>query len=1453
MRNQRLFSALFMTGLLGTVIQLGAASAPNGDRVYSPKPQIPIPKSQEEFVPTKNFAALPIDFVENRGQWDSAIKFAGRKGPISATFEKDAISLGVNGREGSTSLRLVFEDSRPQSRLIGENKRPGIYNYFFGNDPKQWQSKVASYSSVLYKEIYRGIDIRVREDNRRLEYDLLVAPGSDLTRAVVRAEGAECLEIDDTGVLILHVDGVQLRQPAPKTWYQLPDGTKKFVECHYRKIDEQRYGFEVPDRDPNLHLVIDPGLEWSTFIGGGANETITGMELARDGSGDVILCGQTYSADFPHTNGRHAPVGMTPYVLRLNGSGTALVYSTFFGGTFNHSVLDLAVDAQSQPVVVGDTNSLDFPVTPGAYDTVPGDGFHGDYDAYVIKFNSSGSAVVFGTYLAGQPGSENWEQAWAVAHDAIGNIIVAGKVTSDTFPTTPGAYDRTPNVYVDNEPEIPQRSLQDIFISRLTPDGRQLTYSTFFGGQGVDQVFNMAVDSTGVVTIAGQTYQYQKFDVNGNEIPQGTTMPTTPGAFDTTYNGAADAFIARFKLDGAGTADLKYSSFLGGRQYTEAVAGLALNPANEQEVTVSGFTRSGDFPTTAGAWLRTHPAPIDGSIAFVTRFNFANSTNGSLVWSTFFGSVGGYSAEATVIDNTGAAIIAGAAGSTNPPTTERSFDRIPVKYGAYDRTPSGYTNAYVARLSADGSQLLYCSLLGGSAGDGISEMSLVSGQTVVVAGTTGSFDFPVTPAAFDKIFNTDGRPGAPDVFVSRFTLQPNDTGDTTPPPAPTLIAPNEGSAFTAPTEVTLDWSDVSDPSGVRAYHVQVSPDPNFRQDAGSIAGTFHENWHTVSYAVVDRSVSNTGTFYWRVRVLDGANNMGPWSAVRTFTVASPQPPAQVTLSSPANGGRYAPGTITFAWNPAARAQFYQFELDTNSSFSNPGRTSVRAISTTRHTMSLTTERTYWWRVRASNQSFTDGPWSSARSLEIKRGSPAAPVPPPPSSTPAPAGSTSYPVTITVSPTSIYGGTSAVGTATLQNPAPTGGAVVELFSHDTHLATVPPSITIPPGARSANFNVSANPGTQATGAVGIAGRYQGITHGTLVMVFADDPVNSIYTFNVSSTTLAGGTSVQGTVALIPGWSAPSGGLVVTLASSNPDLAPVPASVVIPGGANSATFPINTAPVSSPQKVTIIASRHEMKNVVLSINPTAGGPPPLTSLTVFPATVNGGTSTQGTAGIDTNAPAGGLQVSLSSSNTAIARVPASVTIPAGQNFVNFTVSTSPVSGNTVVTLTGTGGGATQRTSLGVNGSSAAPTPTPPPPTPPPATPPPSTPTLTPIPTATPPPPTPVPTATPPPPTPVPTATPPPSTPAPTATPAADSVSITRAEYTLSKRELRVEATSTSSSAVITVKVTSSGATIGTLSNLGGGKYGAQFTNVASNPVNITITSSRGGTATRAVTTN
>src|SRR5262249_6473771 len=273
------------------------------------------------------------------------------------------------------------------------------------------------------------------------------------------------------------------------------------------------------------------------------------------------------------------PVGGTPYVARLSSTGTTLKYVTFFGGTFNHSVKDVALDASGDPIVVGDTNSIDFPTTAGAYDTPPPGGVRGDYDAYAIKFNASGSGLIFGTYLGGSPNSANLDQAWRVGVDPTGSVIVAGVTTSPGFPTTAGAYSRTLHG-------------RDIFVSRFHPTGAQLAYSALFGGGRYDEAFAVVVDSQGFVDLTGKT------SAGASTI---TPFPTTADAFDRTFDGTADAFVARFKLDGLGSADLRYSTFLGGTQSIEAGDGIAVDPTDPTFVTVAGFTRSGDFPTTLRA------------------------------------------------------------------------------------------------------------------------------------------------------------------------------------------------------------------------------------------------------------------------------------------------------------------------------------------------------------------------------------------------------------------------------------------------------------------------------------------------------------------------------------------------------------------------------------------------------------------------------------------------------------------------------------------------------------------------------------------------------------------------------------------------------------------------------------------------------------------------------------
>jgi hypothetical protein len=485
----------------------------------------------------------------------------------------------------------------------------------------------------------------------------------------------------------------------------------------------------------------------------------------------------------------------------------------------------------------------------------------------------------------------------------------------------------------------------------------------------------------------------------------------------------------------------------------------------------------------------------------------------------------------------------------------------------------------------------------------------------------------------------------------------------------------------------------------------VSPTPDFVPNPGSVAGTFRQVWVPSSVWPLARSVSNIGTMYLRVRALDRAHNLGPWSPVRTFFVDSPTPPDAPVLESPPNNSVFAPGSVTFAWKAAARATFYTIQVDTNSSFSNPNRIWIRGIAGTRHTLTFPDAAVRWWRVLASNESSTNSPWSTVWRFETRSGAPPAPAPPPvPSGEP---GSTAPATGVaSLSPDlSLNSGTSDQVTVTLNGVAPAGGAVVSIAVSASDDVTAPSSVTVPAGASSASFTVTARAGVPRTRSAIVAAEWGGVTRAMWVYVFGSNPV--LYSFSATPTSLQGGATAQGTVSLIPGWTSPPGGLLVPLASSNPARASVPASVTIPEGSTSASFPITTTAVSTLTAVTLFAARGTTQEARLELM-AAGA---LTSLTLNPGTVTGGNPSVGTVTIGGPAPAGGTTVALRSHNTQWATVPPTVTVPAGSSSASFTITTFPVTtgqGEFSI-IYATAGGVEKSASLNIN-------PGPPPPPPP-----------------------------------------------------------------------------------------------------------------------------------------
>jgi hypothetical protein len=1228
---------------------------------------------------TSHDIRLPVTFIENRGQWRAPIRFAAQAGPLAAGFAPDGIHLRQRG--APSGLRLRFEGASPRARMVGVGRGQGRRSFFVGRDSARWRANVPGYERIRYRGLYPGVDLVARAEVGRLEYDLLLAPGADLERAAFRADGASGIEIGPDGALVLQTPCGALRQSAPRTWEVLPGGRKRPIVCRFRILDAQRrrFGFSAPGRDAKRPLVIDPGLEWATYLGGNDREEITGIALARDGSGDIIIAGKTWSPDFPGTTGGIGEDPMRPFVARLNSTGTGLIYATVFGSPsgWTEHLNGLALDASSAPIVTGSVRTTDFPVTAGAYDTTLTR--QGDDDAFVVRFDATGSRMVFSTFLGGDrerdPASTyydlgGYDEGWSVAVDATDSVIVGGRTTSPDFPTTSGAYDRVLDRLVVGTLDTGRVfAIDDLFVARLNPTGSQLTYSTYLGGQVSEIMGGMVVDGSGFVTLCGMVAPLYDVDASGNARPLGTPYPTTADALQRTHDGNyathRDAILSRLKLDGGGAADLKYSTIIGGWN-SEAATGIALHPGNLELVTITGHTYSWNFRTTPGALRRVPISPDDWRMAFVSRFRFPATGGGSLQWSTLLGGPGHQTGDSVAVESTGEAIVVGWSGMDFP-TTERSYQRAGVSL-----------DAFAARIAADGRQILYASLLGGSGDEWDMKALVTAPGTAIIAGRTLSPDFPTTLGAMDRILNADGTTTHPfnsshrsDGFVARMNLEPNENGDTTAA-APSLIAPANGAVFPAPTpeqlvEVTFDWSDVADPSGVRLYQIEVSPDPDFYLNRLNVA-----EWTILEPKVSNATVTfahffgHQGRYFWRVRTLDGNNTWSPWSTSRTFDLGSSSIPrlSHAHLAQP----------------------------------------------------------------------------------------------------------------------SVTGGGTVQGTVVIQDrPAPAGGFRLFLTSSNTAVATVPSSVLVPEGSFRANFTITTST-VPASVPVRISVSDDGLPDSPVLWVDpGTPPAPAVSALSLSPTSVTGGSSSTGTVTLTA--AAPTGGLVVSLTSSNTALATVPASLTVPAGATSATFNVATASVSATAAATITATGGGASRSA-SLTVTAPSGPSLSTLSLNPTTVaSGGTST-GTVTLTGAAPSGGAVVSLSSSNTSAATVPTSVTIAAGATAATFTVTARTLSTTTSATISAVYAGVTRTASLSVTAATA------------------------------------------------------------------DTVAIQRAEYESSKRILRVEATSTNSSATLKVYVTSTNALIGTLRNEGGGRYRGEFS-WSSNPGSITVKSDRGGSATKSVT--
>jgi hypothetical protein len=662
------------------------------------------------------YGNLPVTFVPNAGQTDPRVRYYAQGPGYGFFFARDHAVLSFRGSESGAVLRLRFLGANSGAEVTAGRKGTAKVNYLIGRDPAKWQTGLPVYGEVVYRELWPGVDAVFRGEGGKLKYEFHVMPGARVGQIALAYGGAQRLSLNKAGDLLIRTKLGTLKDAAPVS-YQVLDGKRSQVASRYVVKGGNRYGFALGAAyDPRRPLVIDP----------------------------------------------------------------ALVYSTFLGGTGGEAGQGIAVDRSGNTYVSGNTTSLDFPTTPGAFDTT----YNGSTDVFVSKLTADGSALVYSTYLGGTNFDFGSDRGGGIEVDSRGYAYVTGRTNSANFPTTPGAFDNTLG------------GSSDAFVTKLSPDGSTLVYSTLLGSSGFDPAWELALDQGGHAYVTGETGM--------------ADFPTTPGAFDTTFNGCIDAFVTKLNPEGSAlvystflgatgcdsgagiavdakdhayvtgrtnspnypttlgafdntlgsvdafvtklTADgsaLVYSTFLGGSFFDEGF-GIDVDNGNAY---VGGDVNSSDFPTTPNAFDVTLNASTNG---FITKFNDDGS---ALVYSTFLGGTFFDTLRGIAVDSAGHAYVVGSAASHNFPTTHDAFDR--TVGGVLSGTGS---DGYLTKFSVDGSTLEYSTYLGGSGADSSLDVAVDSSEHAYLTGLTQSRnDFPTTPGAFDRVMG-----GTSDAFVTQF-------------------------------------------------------------------------------------------------------------------------------------------------------------------------------------------------------------------------------------------------------------------------------------------------------------------------------------------------------------------------------------------------------------------------------------------------------------------------------------------------------------------------------------------------------------------------------------------------------------------------------------------------------------------------------------------------------------
>ncbi len=952
-----------------------------------------------------NFGKLPLSFTANQGQADKSVNFlakgqgyglyltaneavlalskpaprAGRTNmheiahlrmlrPFLNAAQRRRLAKLSAGLPGTDTLRMELKGANRQAQVSGSDELPGRANYFLGNDPTRWRTRVPSFAKVHYTGVYPGIDLIYYGNQRRLEYDFVVAPHANPRQVQLHFSGAQQLKLDGDGNLLVFGDNGEVAFEKPVV-YQDEKGQRVPIKGRYALLANHTVGFKVGKYDRSKALVIDPTLSYATYLGGSTDDA--GTAIAVDAAGSIYVIGFTVDTDFPVTAGSFQTTNTMDneiaFVAKLNAAGSALVYSTYLGGAANNTQVEgndafgIAVDTAGSVYICGETFANDFPVTTGAFQTKNNGFANSVQNAFVSKLSPDGSALVYSTYLGGSGlkittnGVDffDGDSPLRMAVDGAGSAYVVGTAYSTDFPTTTGAYQVTNKAAAN--------FASNAFVAKLSPNGSSLAYSTYLGGSGVSPTslpndfgegageagYGIAVVTTGEGTgeayVTGYTFS-PNFPVTANGYQQVNhgTANIAANAFVSVLNAAGTGLVGSTYIGGTGRTIGNGNSDLDATDNGDDGIGVTLDASGDAYVV--GVTSSTDFPTTASAYQATNKAAANiGTNAFVSKLDPTLST---LMYSTYVGGSGvasptsgdpgeGDFGTGIVVDTAGNAYITGATESRDFPVTSDAFQTGP-------RTAQVFDSGFFTELNPSGSALQYSTYLGGSGagsyggtdfsffnGDFFYDIALDASGNTYLTGYAFSYDFPVTKDALQRVNNAGGGPGG-NAFIAKFGAT---AGVTFAPTTTTLSSTTTGTNITF-SAVVKPVTGTAVPTGTATFYVNsvvamtvtLDPTGTATYTTNQLTDTLNDVIAAYSgdatYGASGSSLGQTPTtpgdtavalvFTTSPAAAIGQGGNGGTAVVAAVdasgnTVTSPPVPVTITITGPAG---YTPQTLT---------------------------------------------------------------------------------------------------------------------------------------------------------------------------------------------------------------------------------------------------------------------------------------------------------------------------------------------------------------------------------------------------------------------------------------------------------------------------------------------------------------------------------------------------------------